>query len=92
MLSAHRGTVDQHNPIAMEQEDTLMQIVRVFSGEDGESHFEDLTTDQLTVLVSRVGDGPVNLQCRKKNPWRRPPCRRMAPPLSRQGRRRYSMN
>ena len=41
-----------------------MQIVRVFSGEDGESHFEDLSTDQLTALVSRVGHGPVNLQCR----------------------------
>ena len=41
-----------------------MQIVRVYSGDDGESHFEDLTTDQLAELVSRVGDGPVNLGCR----------------------------
>jgi hypothetical protein len=41
-----------------------MQIVRVFSGDDGESHFEDLTTEQLAQLVSRVGKGPINLNCR----------------------------
>lgn len=42
----------------------MMQIVRVFSGDDGESHFEDLTTEQLSQLVSRVGEGPINLSCR----------------------------
>ncbi len=38
-----------------------MQIVRVFSGDDGESHFEDLTPDQLAELVSRIGDGKILL-------------------------------
>jgi quercetin dioxygenase-like cupin family protein len=39
-----------------------MQIVRVFSGDDNESHFEELTADQLTELItSRVGDGPITV-------------------------------
>lgn len=41
-----------------------MQIVRVYSGNDGESHFEDLTPDQLAQVVSRVGNGPINLNRR----------------------------
>ncbi len=41
-----------------------MQIVRVYSGADGESHFEDLTPDQLAGIVARIGDGPVNLNRR----------------------------
>ena len=32
-----------------------MQIVRVYSGADGESHFEDLTTEQFAEIVNRVG-------------------------------------
>ena len=38
-----------------------MQIVRVFSGNDGESQFADLTPDRLAELVSRIGDGPIRL-------------------------------
>ena len=38
-----------------------MQIVRVYSGNDGESHFEDLTADQLAEIVNNLGEGPVNL-------------------------------
>ena len=38
-----------------------MQIVRVYSGDDGESHFEDLTPDQFAEIVNHLGDGPVNL-------------------------------
>ena len=38
-----------------------MQIVRVYSGDDGESHFEDLTPDQLAEIVFPIGDGPINL-------------------------------
>ncbi len=41
-----------------------MQIVRVYSGDDGESHFEDLTSDQLAEMVNRIGDGPINLNRR----------------------------
>ena len=38
-----------------------MQIARIFSGDDGESHFEDLTADQLAEVVSQVGDGAIRL-------------------------------
>ena len=39
----------------------MVQIVRVYSGDDGESHFEDLTPDQLAEIVFPIGDGPINL-------------------------------
>jgi hypothetical protein len=42
-----------------------MQIIRVYSGNDGESHFEDLTNDDLDKIVNRVGDGPINLTQRE---------------------------
>ncbi len=32
-----------------------MRIVRVYSGDDGESHFEDLTPDQLAEIVFPIG-------------------------------------
>ena len=38
-----------------------MQIVRIFSGDDGESHFEDLTLDQFAEIMNRVGPGTINL-------------------------------
>ena len=38
-----------------------MQIVRVYSGDDGESHFEDLTPDQLAEIVFPIGNGPITL-------------------------------
>ena len=38
-----------------------MRIIRVFSGDDGESHFENLTLEQLVDLVNRSGEGPINL-------------------------------
>ncbi len=38
-----------------------MRIIRVYSGDDGESHFEDLTLEQLGDLVNRPGEGPINL-------------------------------
>ena len=42
-----------------------MQIVRVYSGDDGESHFEDLTPDQLAEIVNRLGEGAIDLYRRK---------------------------
>lgn len=60
-----------------------MQIVRVYTGADGESHFEDLTPDQFAALVNRVGDGPIELN------------RRPAPSFSdyhRAPRRQYVIN
>ena len=41
-----------------------MQFVRVYSGDDGESHFEDLTPDQLAELVPHIGKGPITLNQR----------------------------
>ena len=41
-----------------------MQIVRVYSGDDGESHFEDLTPEQFSEIVNRVGTGDINLNVR----------------------------
>ncbi len=39
----------------------MVQIVRVYSGDDGESHFETLTPDQLAEIVFPIGDGPITL-------------------------------
>ena len=41
-----------------------MQIVRVYAGDDGESHFEDLTAEQLAEIVNRVGEGDISLNTR----------------------------
>jgi hypothetical protein len=35
-----------------------MQIVRVYTGADGESHFEDVTPEQFAKMVNNLGDGP----------------------------------
>ena len=42
----------------------LMQIVRVYTGADGESHFENLTPEQFAKIVNNLGDGPITLNCR----------------------------
>ena len=39
----------------------MVQIVRVYTGSDGESHFEDLTPDQFGEIASNLGTGPINL-------------------------------
>ncbi len=41
-----------------------MQIVRVYAGDDGESHFEDLTPDQFAGIVNNIGEGEINLNRR----------------------------
>ena len=41
-----------------------MQIVRVYTGADGESHFEDLTPEQFAQIVNNVGKGPITVNCR----------------------------
>ncbi len=41
--------------------ETNMRIVRVFSGDDGESHFEDLTPDQLAEIIFPIGGGEITL-------------------------------
>ena len=37
------------------------QIVRVYTGSDGESHFENLTPDQFAEVANNVGPGDVTL-------------------------------
>ena len=41
-----------------------MKIVRVFSGDDGESHFEDVRPDELAEIVNRLGSGDIQLNRR----------------------------
>ena len=41
-----------------------MQIVRVFTGSDDESHFEDLTPDQFADIANNLGKGDINLSRR----------------------------
>ena len=42
-----------------------MQIVRVYSGDDGESHFEDVTADQFAEIANNVGHGDVTVNRRE---------------------------
>ena len=39
----------------------MVQIVRVYAGSDGESHFEDLTPDQFGEIANNLGTGPIKL-------------------------------
>jgi hypothetical protein len=41
-----------------------MQIVRVFAGDDGESHFEDVTPEEMVVIAKRIGEGDIQLNAR----------------------------
>ncbi len=41
-----------------------MRIVRVYAGDDGESHFEDISAEQLAEIVNRVGAGDITLNRR----------------------------
>ena len=56
-----------------------MKIVRVYSGNDGESHLEDLTLDQLGELVNKVGEGDFNLTRRPRDLLPRHPGPRFKP-------------
>ena len=40
------------------------KIVRVYSGSDGESHFEEMTPDQLSNIVNNVGPGDITVNRR----------------------------
>jgi quercetin dioxygenase-like cupin family protein len=46
----------------------MVQIVRVYAGNDGESHFEDLTPEQFARIVNNVGDGDIVLNSRPAGP------------------------
>ncbi len=36
-----------------------MQIVRVFAGDDGESHFEDVPPEEMVAIAKRLGEGDI---------------------------------
>lgn len=38
-----------------------MKVVRIFSGDDGQSHFQDLDVDTFAPLTSSLGQGPIRL-------------------------------
>ena len=41
-----------------------MQIVRVFSGDDGESHFEDVSPDAFAKIANNLGKGAIEVNQR----------------------------
>ena len=41
-----------------------MQIVRVFSGDDGESHFEDVSAEDFANMANRLGQGAIEVNQR----------------------------
>ena len=41
-----------------------MKIVRVFSGDDGASHFEDVSPEEMAAIVNRIGPGDITLGLR----------------------------
>ena len=42
-----------------------MKIVRVFAGDDGESHFEEVSFEEMQGMVDRVGPGDINVNRRE---------------------------
>ena len=42
----------------------MARIVRVYSGSDGESHFEEMTADQFSGIVNNVGSGDITVNRR----------------------------
>ena len=42
-----------------------MQIVRVFAGDDGESHFEDVAPGEMVTIAQRLGEGDIQLNARQ---------------------------
>ena len=43
----------------------MAQIIRVFSGSDGESHFEEVSQDDFSEIVAKPGAGSINLNRRE---------------------------
>ena len=41
-----------------------MQIIRVFAGDDGESHFEDVAPEEMVAIAKRLGEGDIQLNSR----------------------------
>ena len=41
-----------------------MKIIRVYSGDDGESHFEEVSPEEMAGIANRLGAGAINLNRR----------------------------
>ena len=41
-----------------------MKIIRVFAGADGESHFEEVSPEEMAAIANRIGPGDINLNRR----------------------------
>ena len=53
-------------------------IIRIYAGDDGESHFEELTADQFAEIANNVGPGDITVGQRPRRlvaglPYRSPP-------------------
>ena len=44
-------------------------IVRIYAGDDGESHFEDLTADRFAEIANDVGPGDITVGQRPPGWW-----------------------
>ena len=41
-----------------------MKIIRVFAGDDGESHFEEVSPEEMAGIANRLGSGDIQLNRR----------------------------
>lgn len=44
-------------------------IIRIYAGDDGESHFQELTTDQFADIANDVGPGDITVGQRPAGWW-----------------------
>ena len=44
-------------------------IIRIYAGDDGESHFEELTADQFAEIANNVGPGDITVGQRPPGWW-----------------------
>ncbi len=40
-------------------------IIRIYTGDDGESHFQDVTPDEFSAIANNVGDGDITVGQRR---------------------------
>jgi hypothetical protein len=40
---------------------SLMKVVRIYTGTDNQTHFQDLTPETFATIAGKVGEGPVRL-------------------------------
>jgi quercetin dioxygenase-like cupin family protein len=50
-----------HNSSTTTARRIVMKIVRIYTGADNQTHFQDLDPDAFATLAGKVGEGPVRL-------------------------------